>query len=146
GDELAVGGLALDVGDGVAEELLQRLDVAAVPGDLDGVADGPLHAGGRGVELPRHLGIEHLGDGVDDIHIIYRKYYGFAQVLIALDVGGDADLVDDVGDDGLQAGLGGAHGRRARRGGAHQRRRHHPQVLQDGRRVAGLGDEVAHAQ
>ena len=38
-DELAVGGLALDVRHRVAEELLQHLDVAAVPGDLDRVAD-----------------------------------------------------------------------------------------------------------
>ena len=39
GDELAIGGLALGGVDGVAEVLLQRLQVAAVPGHLDGVAD-----------------------------------------------------------------------------------------------------------
>ena len=39
GDELAVRGLALDVRHRVAEELLQHLDVAPVPGHLDGVAD-----------------------------------------------------------------------------------------------------------
>ena len=38
-DKLAIRGLALDAADGVAEELLQRLHVAAVPGDLDGMAD-----------------------------------------------------------------------------------------------------------
>ena len=39
GDELTVGGLALDVAHGVAEELLQRLEVSPVPCHLDGVAD-----------------------------------------------------------------------------------------------------------
>ena len=39
GDELAVGGLALDIAHGIPEVLLQHLDVAAVPGHLDGVAD-----------------------------------------------------------------------------------------------------------
>ena len=38
-DELRIRGLALDAGDRVAEELLQGLHVAAVPGDLDRVAD-----------------------------------------------------------------------------------------------------------
>ena len=38
-DELGIGRLALDVRHRVAEELLQHLDVAAVPGDLDRVAD-----------------------------------------------------------------------------------------------------------
>ena len=40
GDELAVRRLALRVRHRVAEEALQRLQVAAVPRDLDGVADG----------------------------------------------------------------------------------------------------------
>ena len=39
GDELGIRGLALDVRHRVAEELLQHLDVAAVPSHLDGVAD-----------------------------------------------------------------------------------------------------------
>ena len=39
GDELAVRGLALDVRHRVAEELLQHLDIAPVPGHLDGVTD-----------------------------------------------------------------------------------------------------------
>ena len=40
GNELRIGGLALGVADGVAEILLQDLQVAPVPGHLDGVADG----------------------------------------------------------------------------------------------------------
>ena len=39
GDKLRIGGFSLDAADGVAEELLQRLHVAAVPRNLDGMAD-----------------------------------------------------------------------------------------------------------
>ena len=38
GDELAIRGFSLDAADGIAEELLQSLHVAAVPGHLDGTA------------------------------------------------------------------------------------------------------------
>ena len=83
---------------GVPEVLLQGLQIAPVPGHLDGVADGPLHAAGRGTEPLGHLGVQHLGDGVDYIHVVYRKYDRLAQVLIALYVRRNADLVDDLGD------------------------------------------------
>ena len=51
GDELRIRRLALDVRDRVAEKLLQRLNIAAVPCDLDRVPDGALDARGRRVEL-----------------------------------------------------------------------------------------------
>ena len=38
-DALRIRGLSLHVADRVAEDALERLDIAAVPGDLDGVAD-----------------------------------------------------------------------------------------------------------
>ena len=43
-DELRIGRLALRVRDGVAEEALQCLKVAAVPRDLDRMPDGPFYA------------------------------------------------------------------------------------------------------
>ena len=43
GDELTVGGLSLGIADGIAEEALQGVQVSPVPGDLDGVADGPFY-------------------------------------------------------------------------------------------------------
>ena len=49
GDELGIRRLALDVRHGVAEEFLQRFDIASVPCDLDGMAYGTLHTGGRRV-------------------------------------------------------------------------------------------------
>ena len=49
GDKLRIRGLALDAAHGVAEELLQGLHVAAVPGDLDGIRASALL--GRGWPL-----------------------------------------------------------------------------------------------
>ena len=57
-----------------------------------------LDARRRRAEFFRDLGIQHLGDGIDYIHVVYRKYYRLAQVLIALYVRRNADLVDDLGD------------------------------------------------
>ena len=64
GDELRICGLALGVGHGVAEKALQGIQIAPVPGDFDGVANGPLHPAGGGLEGFGHLGVEDLGDGV----------------------------------------------------------------------------------
>ena len=64
GDELRVGGLSLGVADGVAEESLQGVQIAPVPGYLDGVPDCPLHSGRRRAEGLGHLGVQDLGDGV----------------------------------------------------------------------------------
>ena len=64
GDELRIGGLALGVAHGVAEEPLQGIQIPSVPSHFNGVADGPLYSGRRGLEGLCHLGIQHLGDGV----------------------------------------------------------------------------------
>ena len=69
------------------------------------MADGTLHPAGGRPEGFRHLGIQHLRDGVDYVHVVYRDDDGLPQILVALDVGGNADLVDDARDHGLDAGL-----------------------------------------
>ena len=43
---------------------MQCIQVASVPGYFDGMADGPFHSAGCGLECFRHLGVEYLGDGV----------------------------------------------------------------------------------
>ena len=63
-DELTIRRLALGVAHRVAKEALQGVQIAPVPGDLDGVANGTLHSAWRGAEVLGYLGIEHLGDGV----------------------------------------------------------------------------------
>lgn len=93
GDELRIGGLALGVGYRIAEEALEGVQIAPIPGDFNGVADGPLHSGRRGLEGLGHLGIQDFCNGVDHIHVVHRDDNGLPQVLIALDVGGNADGV-----------------------------------------------------
>ena len=64
GDKLAVGRLPLGIAHGIAEEALQGVQVAPVPGYLDGVANSPLYPAWGGLEGFGHLGVEDLGDGV----------------------------------------------------------------------------------
>ena len=63
-DELTIRRLALGVAHRVAKKALQGVQVSSVPGDFDGVANGPLYPGRRGLEGFGHLGVEDLGDGV----------------------------------------------------------------------------------
>ena len=93
-NKLRIGGLALGGINGVAKEALQGIQVSPVPGHFDGMADGTLHPGRRGLEGFRHLGVQNFRDSVDHIHIVDGDDDGFAQVLVALDVGRHADLVD----------------------------------------------------
>ena len=64
GDEFGIRWFALSIGNRVAEEPLEGIQIPSVPGDFDGMADGAFYAAGCGLECFRHLGIEHLGDGV----------------------------------------------------------------------------------
>ena len=89
GDELAVGGLAAQVVDGVAEIRVQGIHIAPVPCHLDGVADGALHPAGGGVVFLGNLRVEALGDGVDVLRLIHGEQDGIPQELVAFDVGGD---------------------------------------------------------
>ena len=55
GDELAVGGLVFGRAYLAAKGAVERVDAPAVPGNLNGVADGALHLAGAGAKM--------LGDG-----------------------------------------------------------------------------------
>ena len=104
-NKLTIGRLPLGIAHRIPKEPLQGIQIAPIPGYLDGVADGTLHPAGGRPEGFRYLGIQHLRDGVDHVHIVYRDDDGLPQILVALDVGGNADLVDDARDHGLDAGL-----------------------------------------
>ena len=64
GDELRIGGLALGVAHGIAEEFLQGVQVTPVPGDFNSMADGSLYSGRRGAEGFGDLRVQYLCDGV----------------------------------------------------------------------------------
>ena len=67
GDELTIRGFSLGIADGIAEKSLQSIQIASIPGDFNGVADGTLHSGRRGLEGLSHLRIEYLCDGIDGV-------------------------------------------------------------------------------
>ena len=73
GDEFGVGRLSLDIAHRIAEKALQRFQIAALPGDLNGVPDGALHTGGSGAEMLGDLRVQLRRDRVDQIHIPDRQ-------------------------------------------------------------------------
>ena len=75
GDELRIGGLALGVGHGVAEEALQGVQIPPIPCHLDGMADGALDSRRRGLECFRHLGVQYLRDGVGVLTARQRVFW-----------------------------------------------------------------------
>ena len=91
GDKLRIRRLTLRVADRVAEKSLQRIQIASVPGYFNGVADGTLYTGRRGLESLCHLGVQAFRDGVDHIHIVHGNDVCLPQVLIALNMGRDTD-------------------------------------------------------
>ena len=66
------------------------------------MADGTLHPAGCGTEPLGDLRVQHLRYGIDHVHVLHGDDNGLPQVLVALDVGRHADLVDDGGDHALQ--------------------------------------------
>ena len=64
GNKLRIRGLTLGIADGIAEKSLQSIQITSVPGHFDGMADGTLHSGRRGLECFGHLRIQYLGDGI----------------------------------------------------------------------------------
>jgi len=63
-NKLRISRFSLGIADGIPEKSLQSIQIATVPGNLDGMADGPLYSGRRGLECFRHLGVQYLGDGI----------------------------------------------------------------------------------
>ena len=92
-DEFGICGFSFGIADRIPKKSLQGIQVTPIPGHFDGVSDGSFHPAGCGLECFCHLGVQYLGDGVDDVHVVDGNNDGFPQVLVALDVGGDADGV-----------------------------------------------------
>ena len=91
GDELRICGFSFCVADRVPKEALKGIQIASVPGYFDGVTDGTFHPAGGGLEGFCHLGVQNLGDGVDDVHVVDGDNDGLPQILVALDMGGNAN-------------------------------------------------------
>ena len=60
GNKLRVSRFSLGIADGIAEKSLQRIQVASVPGNFDGMSNGSLHSGRGGLEGLCHLGVFYI--------------------------------------------------------------------------------------
>ena len=87
-DELAIGGLAPQVVDGIAEVAVEGIHIAPVPRHLDGVADGALHPAGGSAVLFGDFRVETLGHSVDVLRLVHGEQDGIPQKLVTLDVSG----------------------------------------------------------
>ena len=81
-DELAVGGLTAQVMDGIAEVAVEGIHVSPVPCNLDGVADGALHAAGGGAVFLGDFRVQALGHGVDVLRLVHGEQNGIPQELV----------------------------------------------------------------
>ena len=84
GNKFGIRRFSFGIADGIAEKSLQRIQIPSVPGHFDGMADGPFHPAGGGLECFRHLGVEYLGDGVDGVptaHLTATAATGFVDDL-----------------------------------------------------------------
>ena len=75
--------------DGIAEVAIEGIHISPVPRNLDGVADGPLHAAGGGTVFLGDFRVQTLGHGVDVLRLVHGEQDGIPQELVALDMGGN---------------------------------------------------------
>ena len=63
-NKFRIRGFSLGIADGIAEKSLQSIQVASVPCNLNGMADGTLHSAGGSLECLSDLRVQYLGDGI----------------------------------------------------------------------------------
>ena len=107
------------------------------------MADGSFHSGRRSLECFRHLWVQYLRNGIDHIHIINSNDNGFSQILIALDVRRHTDLMDDIRNHSLDAGL---IAPAQRQNGLFRGITHFLQPLYHGCCITGLQHQIPNAQ
>ena len=81
-NELRVCGFAAQVMDGIAEIAIEGVHIAPVPCNLDGVADGALHAAGGGTVFLGDFRVQALGHSVDVLRLVHGEQDGIPQELI----------------------------------------------------------------
>src|SRR5690606_32344296 len=86
----------------VAEQLRDRIDVAARPGDFNRMANGALDTGRRRLEFLRNGRVQRLRDGAEDFDIAVYHRNCLAQVLIPFDMSGNPDFMNDVRNAGVE--------------------------------------------
>ena len=74
-NKFGIGRLTFCIADRVPKETLKGIQIPSVPGDFDGMADGPLYSAGGGLEGLCHLGVEYLGDGIGGLSARPRGFW-----------------------------------------------------------------------
>ena len=57
GDKFGIRGFSLGIGNCVPKEPLKGIQIATIPGNLNGMSDSTFHAAGGGLECFCHLGV-----------------------------------------------------------------------------------------
>lgn len=95
-DQLAVGGLSPYRGNGVTNYLLQIIEIASSPGAFDGVPDSTLYPRFGRLKLFGNCGIEFLCDVLYKLVVSVGQDNRRPKIVIALDVGGNTQLVEEI--------------------------------------------------
>ena len=96
-DELAVGWFRLVEGNCISHNLLDDIQVTPVPSALNGVPDRTINRAGGCLELFCDFRIEFLCDALQNLRCLIRQDDGASKVLIALNVGRNAQHAEEVG-------------------------------------------------
>ena len=81
-NELRVGGFSAQVMDGIAEVAVKGIHVSPIPCNLDGVADGALHAAGGGTVFLGDFRVQAFCHGVDVLRLVHGEQNGIPQELV----------------------------------------------------------------
>ena len=97
-NKFAVRRLATGIMYRISEIGIQDVHVAAVPCDLDRVPNRTLDARARCLILLCNARVKLLCDGIDDFRLLDCHDDRVPQIVVTLDVGGNADLVQNLRD------------------------------------------------
>ena len=97
-DKFRVGWLALVVIDGIAKKRVNGVHLPAVPCHFDSMADSAFHSGRSCIAFFCDGGIELFCNIIQDVHVVYAHNDGFAHVVVAADMRGDTDFMQDIRD------------------------------------------------
>ena len=84
-----------------AEEAVKK-SMSPVPGNFDGVSHRALHAAGRRAVRFRNIRIQDLCDPVHDRRVFRSHDDSFSEILVSLEMRGNAKLTHQVGDPQFQ--------------------------------------------
>ena len=108
GDELAVRGLAPRIVNGITEIRIQNIHITAIPSDFDRMANGAFHTGARGLVLLCHTRIKLFCHRIDNLRVFDGHDDGIPKIVVSLNVGRHANLVQDLRDLNAQVAAAGA--------------------------------------